>query len=59
MHMFKLLFQELQVWPTLAPGRNRGPPGEQLKTTTWGTAGDIRAFAFQVETDYHQGRLTG
>ena len=35
MRMLKLLFQELQVQPILAPGRNSRPPGAQLKTTTW------------------------
>ena len=41
MHVLKLLFQELQVQPTLAPGRDGRPPGALLKISAWGTSGDI------------------
>ena len=50
MHILKLLFQERKVQPTLAPRRDRRPPGAHLKPTAWGTARDIRAIVFLGET---------
>ena len=32
--------------------RDSRPPGAQLETTTWGTAGDIQAIVFQGQTDH-------
>ena len=50
MHMLKLLFQKLQIRPD-TPRRDSGPPVVQLKTTAWGTAGDIPVIVFQGGTD--------
>ena len=35
MNMLKLLFQNLQIRPILAPGRDSPPPRALLKITTW------------------------
>ena len=37
----KLLFQELQVWPTLTPLRDRQPPGAQLEISKPLCSGNI------------------
>ena len=52
MHMLKLLFQELQIRPILAPRRHSRPPGVLLKITAWGTSRGIRAIVFPEETDH-------
>ena len=60
MHVLKLLFQNLQIRPILAPGRNSRPPGALLKIAAWGQveASGPLCFRQQLKTTHPWEQLT-